>query len=987
MRVALSLALATLFAAFTSSIATAQPSGIMAPGDAAVTGFSGVPAGQASERIDRDGPSLRVIGLPGSGAYGLVNAPKRFTAKARDIGQVFGVALDNQAAPDIFVSATSAYGLGLYRPGHGRLRNGAPGAQFTPGQFGPADQGGGTGSIWKIDGRTGQISLFANVSFNGIQNTPASLGALAFDANTQQLFVSDRGTGLIHRFSMDGTDRGTFDHGTQGRGAAHIQTVPFDPATLANIESARFDAQDPRSWGFAPPMRRVFALAMHEGRLFYSVASGAQIWSVGIAGNGAFMDDARFETAISVLRPGVEVSQIAFNGRGEMFVAERGAPTGSPDFIAVADGGQNRVLRFQPKQNGDPSPGYWHAPSDEYAIGMFPNFQNADGGVNLTCGRTVWSTGERLLDPGSPGSFPLIDGLQGNDSNLVKPANMPPSQAWYVNYYDNQTDPASRGHMGAVAIWNVCGGAPPPPPPPPSGGGTIGFNCPPGTFAIGGACLVPPVCPEETIWRNGYCVFPRCPDGFVSIRGECRRPPVVCREGEIYLRDRCIPIGCPPRLERDRSGYCRCPQDLAYRDGQCTPPCPNTTLHQIGQPINEQCPCPRDTVRDRDGQCGCPPEAIRTGQCCPPEQRRDDNGRCVPNCQQGAVTLAPANCPCPPGDVRNSDGRCVPNCQQGASILAPSNCPCPPGDTRNSDGRCVPNCPPSATGLPNCPCPQGDTRNSDGRCVPSSNCPPGTVALTNCPCPPGEQKNSDGRCVKTNPCPPGITATANCPTPCPPGQQRNADGRCYTPLTLAPSAPGRAPLRCPRGEYRGASGRCHWPTRTTVTHTTTTVTHTTTTCGRGERLEGGSCVPVNNTSTTTNTVPTRGCADGEVYRRGHCVSSDNAAPSGGLGCSRAVYDRLGHCPTPDDNNGTSHHRPRFSGGNDSGYPGGNTGGNGDRGGYPSRGAYGSGNPGTVAPINPGGNRYRGRYPNGTPGNGKYNTRDRRNYNEGGNYPR
>ena len=312
MRIALRLIAAALFAAFASSVASAQPSGIMAPEDAAVTGFSGVPASSTSDRIDRDGPSLRVIALPGSGPFGPVNGTKSFTAKARDIGQVFGVALDNQAAPNIFVSATAAYGLAISRPGHGRLRNGAPGAQYTPGQFGPPDQGGGPGSIWRIDGRTGQASLFANVSFNGIQNTPASLGALAFDANTQQLFVSDRAMGLIHRFAMDGTDRGTFDHGVQGRGAAHIQTVPFDPATLANIENAHFDAQDPRSWGFAPPMRRVFALAMHNGRLFYSVMAGSQIWSVGIAGNGAFVDDARIETTISGLNSGVEISQIAF---------------------------------------------------------------------------------------------------------------------------------------------------------------------------------------------------------------------------------------------------------------------------------------------------------------------------------------------------------------------------------------------------------------------------------------------------------------------------------------------------------------------------------------------------------------------------------------------------------------------------------------------------------------------------------------------------
>jgi hypothetical protein len=703
------LALA-VFSAATIAISAAyaqSSSGIMSPGNAAVTAFSGVPDDQSGERIDRDGPSLRVIDLPGGGPFGLTAASKHFTATARDVGQVFGVALDNKPAPDIFVAATAAYGLALYRPGRGRLRNGTPGAQYTPGQFGPSDQGGGPDSIWRIDGRTGEISLFANVTFNGIQNAPASLGALTFDANTQQLFVADRAAGLIHRFSLDGQDRGVFDHGLQGRQAAHVQPVPFDPATLANIQSGNFDAQDPRSWGFAPPMRRVFAVAMHNGRLFYSVAANSQIWSVGIMGNGGFAGDARFETAVNALRPGAEISQISFDGRGQMFAAERGSPTGAQDFVAAANGGQNRVFRFQPKLPNDPSPSFWHAPADEYAIGLLPNFQNADGGVGLTCGRTVWSTGERLLDPGNarPGTFPAIDGLQGNDSNLVKPANMPPLQAWMVNYYDHQTDPASRGHMGAIAIWNVCGSAPPPPP-----SGYIGFNCPPGTFAVNGACLVAPLCPDGTIWRNGYCVYPRCPDGFAIIRGECRRPPVFCRPGELFVRDRCIPIGCPPRLERGSNGYCHCPDGLTYRDGRCVPP-----------------PCPRDAQRDRDG-------------------------RCVPNCPPGDYTRS--NCPCPRDQQRNSDGRCVPNCQPGNDIRG-NNCPCPRDEQRNSDGRCVPNCQ-SDRAAANCPCPQGERRNSDGRCVkPTPSCPPGTTG-DNCKpvghhnCPNGEVRRG-GRCRPVTP--------------------------------------------------------------------------------------------------------------------------------------------------------------------------------------------------------------------------------------------
>ncbi|MGD0142988.1 MAG: hypothetical protein ABSC92_07505, partial [Rhizomicrobium sp.] len=548
-RSSLMLALATALLMVFAATAHAQSSGIMSPGSAAVTGFSGVPTYPTEDRIDLSGPSMRVIPLP-PGPNGLDNVPKTFTVTARDVGQVFGVTLDDQPQPDIFVAATAAYGLAIYQPGQGRVQRGTTAAQYAPGLFGPPDQGGGPNSIWRIDGTTGQVSLFANVTFNGIQNTPASLGGLAYDARTQQIFVADRATGMIHRYGLDGGDRGVFDHGVDGRGAAGLPPVPFDPATLANIASPSFDAQNPRSWGFAPAPRRIFALAVRAGRLFYSVADGPQVWSVGIRPDGSFAHDAHYEVGAPAIRPGTEISQIAFDGHPHMYVAERAASNGSPDFRNVADGRQDRVERFSPKNYGDPSPGYWQPPGDQYAIGMNPQFQNADGGVDVKCGSSVWATGERLLDPGNapPGSFSRIDGLQGTDAGLVEPANMPPQQSRYVNYYDNQADPGSRGHMGGIAIWNMCsgsGGVPVPPPPQP-----IGYGCPPGTFEVGGGCLVAPMCPEASIFRDGYCVYPHCPDGLIQLRGQCVPPPRACRYGEVYIGDRCVPIGCPRGLDR-----------------------------------------------------------------------------------------------------------------------------------------------------------------------------------------------------------------------------------------------------------------------------------------------------------------------------------------------------------------------------------------------------------------------------------------------------
>ena len=91
------------------------PPPVLAPGNAAVAGFSGAraiggpaPAGaQAFDKtfIDLNGPALRVIdlGRMGGPAQGqLVAAPKPFTVTADRIGQVFSIALDDASPPNIY---------------------------------------------------------------------------------------------------------------------------------------------------------------------------------------------------------------------------------------------------------------------------------------------------------------------------------------------------------------------------------------------------------------------------------------------------------------------------------------------------------------------------------------------------------------------------------------------------------------------------------------------------------------------------------------------------------------------------------------------------------------------------------------------------------------------------------------------------------------------------------------------------------------------
>src|SRR5882757_10299781 len=244
---------------FSASADAQQPVPNLNLGDAVVTGFSGTvgpdpakphPANKSAVDltfINPDGPSARIVSVsrPGSVWDGrLLQAPRPFDVFARDTGQVFGVALDDQAAPNIYLAATSAFGLNLVGRGADgspeRRKVGGPGSGWMKGQFG-LDLQGDPGSIYKVDGSTGAVTLFAKVMLDGVPNPGPALGNLAYDAAHKQLFVSDLYTGMIHRFAIaDGSEPGaSYDHGVTGRGAANLAPMPFNPAGRPNIADSR----------------------------------------------------------------------------------------------------------------------------------------------------------------------------------------------------------------------------------------------------------------------------------------------------------------------------------------------------------------------------------------------------------------------------------------------------------------------------------------------------------------------------------------------------------------------------------------------------------------------------------------------------------------------------------------------------------------------------------------------------------------------------
>jgi hypothetical protein len=127
------LSLLILIASLFAPPAKAQDAkpGVVGFGDLVVTGASGtlpppanppLPPGvnQLDETfINPDGASLKVFDVrnPGGPAQAqLLNAPTKYQALARDIGQVFGLALDKSNPPNIFAASTPVHGLQIVVP-------------------------------------------------------------------------------------------------------------------------------------------------------------------------------------------------------------------------------------------------------------------------------------------------------------------------------------------------------------------------------------------------------------------------------------------------------------------------------------------------------------------------------------------------------------------------------------------------------------------------------------------------------------------------------------------------------------------------------------------------------------------------------------------------------------------------------------------------------------------------------------------------------
>ena len=456
-------------------------------GDIAASGFSGLklqtegvaPGVDPVSKtvIDPDGVSLRIIdgsaiSVPLNGQQ--LHLPTRQEFKAGQIGHVFGLAFDAFAAddrgtPGLYAAATSAFGLHIVGPDldndgqPDRLTTGAPGTTFMEGLFGTT-LGGGPGAIWKVDQATGALGLYAELASDGVPNSGPGIGGLAFDPNSRSIYASDLDTGLIHqlRGAAQGIDLSQFDHGITGRPSAERPAIPDDGARL-DITAVDFDPASPSTWKTTQAERRVDGMAVHKKRLYYAVADGPEIWSVGLNEDGSFQQDARIETAVSASQPGF-VTAITFDAAGNMILALRNAVQNTGDYLALVTGGPADVIRFIPVPQDDPQTALlWNLDALTYPVGQSEEKRDGSGGVALqyayrpdggidtsTCSGTLIATGDAL------DAQQTVHGLQIGGINQFRAVDQPAGPVAFVSTDPAQDLAGARGHAGSVAVLTRC---------------------------------------------------------------------------------------------------------------------------------------------------------------------------------------------------------------------------------------------------------------------------------------------------------------------------------------------------------------------------------------------------------------------------------------------------------------------------------------------------------------------------------------------------
>jgi hypothetical protein len=356
----------------------------------------------------------------------------------QNLGQVFGITIDDQSPPNIYVAATTVYGSNV--PATSTI-------PFPSSPFGP----GGAGAVYRLDGTTGTISIWAQ-----LPNTGPALGNVSFDPVSKHFFVSNFEDGRIYNL---------VDNAGQ---AACVETFDHASGTIVPGVAGVCAPEAGDAPGFAPLGDRPWAVRAHGGRLYYGLwvedlgrpnaSRSNEVWSIGLIA-GQLTGVA--QTELANLPPifgnrSNPISDLSFSSVGRMMLAERGMNADIGPGMA-GSAGAHEARNLEHEWNGSA----WVPSGRTFGIGAFSLGTNAAGGNDLDCGDNLWATGNALLLGGNPSSATY--GLQRTPQN-GNLGTLPSIQTTgYFVDLDGKAGTAIKGGIGDVALRRACPGATPTP--------------------------------------------------------------------------------------------------------------------------------------------------------------------------------------------------------------------------------------------------------------------------------------------------------------------------------------------------------------------------------------------------------------------------------------------------------------------------------------------------------------------------------------------
>ncbi|MEO8666837.1 MAG: M4 family metallopeptidase, partial [Ignavibacteria bacterium] len=335
------------------------------------------------------------------------------------MGSIFGIALDNEPSPNIFVARTTIY---------------SQDPQNLP------------GLIYRIDGTTEAVTdhIIRNniagppstaVGTNKLPNTGPGLGNLCYDKYRKQIFVTNFEDGVIYRIK-NGSVLSYFD--------------PFSP--------------DNGQSGHAPKGERLWGIGMFGNRVYFSryvsdesaQSNGPnEIWSVQLNNTGDFNPSTlRIEITLPLM-PGKTysnpVSDIEFSFAGTMLVGERTM------YDNITSAHSSRMLEFS-RVNGTYGSYIWHRVGSitnlnscggvDFAYGKYDSITN----TNSHCDSVVISTGDFIFNT----PLGMTYGMQITDRSSAGNLNV----ANYSQYIDINNDLSNydKSMSGDVDVYrtDVC---------------------------------------------------------------------------------------------------------------------------------------------------------------------------------------------------------------------------------------------------------------------------------------------------------------------------------------------------------------------------------------------------------------------------------------------------------------------------------------------------------------------------------------------------